>query len=124
MRVLITGSRDNTNVSLIEGVLNEVYEEFIKSGRALTESFVVVHGGARGADFIASRWATKHLSVVNERHPADWDRYKKAAGAIRNQEMVDLGAEVCLAFPLRGSIGTWDCVNKAKKAEIEVRIYD
>lgn len=124
MRVLITGSRDNTNVSLIEGVLNGVYEEFLKSGRGLTEEFVVVHGGARGADFIASRWTSKHLHIVNERHPADWDQYKRAAGAIRNQVMVDLGADVCLAFPLGGSIGTWDCVNKAKKADIEVRIFD
>jgi hypothetical protein len=126
MRVIVTGDRHHTDVALIEGALEFVYLGFINAGRAITEEFVVVHGGARGADFIASVWAAKHkrLSVVNEPHPANWDEFSKAAGSIRNQEMVDLGAELCLAFPLAGSIGTWNCVNKAKKAGIEVRIFE
>jgi hypothetical protein len=35
--------------------------------------------------------------------------------------MVDLGADLCLAFPMPRSRGTWDCVRRAKKAGIVVR---
>lgn len=34
--------------------------------------------------------------------------------------MVDLGADLCLAFPLPDSRGTKDCMARAKKAGIKV----
>lgn len=37
--------------------------------------------------------------------------------------MVDSGAEVCLAFPEDDSRGTWDCVRRAEKANILVKVY-
>lgn len=58
-----------------------------------------------------------------ERHPAEWDKHGKAAGPIRNQKMVDLGATVCLAFPLPGSRGTAHCMSAARKASIPVWIF-
>lgn len=42
------------------------------------------------------------------------------AGLVRNQLMVDLGADICLAFPLPGSRGTWDCMGRAEAAGIKV----
>lgn len=36
--------------------------------------------------------------------------------------MVDLGADICLAFPTKSSIGTWDCVRRANAAGIRVII--
>ena len=40
----------------------------------------------------------KKLGWVLETHPADWAQYGKPAGFIRNKKMVDLGANICLAF--------------------------
>ena len=38
--------------------------------------------------------------------------------------MVDLGADVCLAFPLGESRGTRDCMRRASEAGIPVIDYD
>lgn len=76
----------------------------------------VVHGDARGADKCAKWAAEEMLGIPCHTHPADWDRYGKAAGSIRNQEMLDKHPDIgmVLAFPLPGSIGTWDMVGRAR----------
>lgn len=60
-------------------------------------------------------------NVEQEVHDADWNEYGRAAGPIRNQEMVDAGADVCLAFPTGGP-GTRDCMRRARDAGI--RVFD
>lgn len=83
----------------------------------------VVHGHCpTGADAMADFIANK-LGLTVERHPADWKRYKRAAGPIRNKEMVDLGADVCYAFVMPGSKGTINGISLAEKAGIPVVIY-
>ena len=50
----------------------------------------LIHGACpTGADHIADQWAKSHPEVQLERHPADWSRYGRRAGAIRNQQMVN-----------------------------------
>lgn len=108
-RLLITGSREWTDEAAVHGAL------------LLWGPGVVIHGAARGADRIAGALAAR-LGWPVEIYPADWDRHGRAAGTMRNRVMVERGAEVCLAFPLRGSRGTWDCVRRARAARIEVVI--
>ena len=110
MRVIVTGSRNWTNTHAVGAELV-----------ILPPWSIVVHGGARGADECAEREAVKE-GLRTEVFEADWKRYGKAAGAIRNQAMVDAGADLVLAFPLEGSRGTWDCVRRAEAAGIPVRI--
>lgn len=131
-RVLITGSRDWTNRRTVWLALH-VETQDLRSGDAL----VVVHGECpTGADRLAKRWvevaqqheADHHAAqlachVHEESHPADWESYGKAAGHIRNGWMVDQGADVCLAFPLPQSKGTFDCMRKAKKGGIPVKVF-
>lgn len=112
---------------MVYNALGKLYtERILNQGLAETESFVVVHGAARGADSFASEWikAMRAYSnsdlFVEERHYAHWDHYGKVAGLLRNQEMVDLGAEVCLAFSRGNSRGTADCIRRAQKAGIPV----
>jgi hypothetical protein len=82
----------------------------------------VVHGAAKGADTIADQIA-KGYGMIPEPHPANWSEYHRAAGPIRNQQMVDLGADICLAFLQPNSKGTADCIRRAEKAGIPVTIY-
>lgn len=82
-----------------------------------------MHGGARGADTLASVEA-KQWGFNVEVHPADWRSHGKAAGHRRNAEMVKLGADVCLAFPLGESRGTRGCMRLAEAAGIPVKVYE
>ncbi len=112
MRILVTGSRTWQRRDVIHAAL-----------RVAPAGSTVVHGAARGADTIADTVA-KSLGLHVEDYPADWKRYGKAAGPIRNSAMVKLGANVCLAFsydPERG--GTGDCVRKARRAGIPVFVF-
>jgi hypothetical protein len=111
-RILVTGSRTWTDARLIRRELAWV--------EATMGPIVVVHGAcSRGADAIASAWCRRY-GVREERHPADW-RMGRGAGPARNQAMVDLGADVCMAFIRDGSPGASHCAERAEAAGIPVR---
>jgi hypothetical protein len=117
-RILITGSRDWTDRATIEAALSEQW-----SPTECPVGQVLVSGACpTGADRIAEDvWLQMGGDV--ERHPADWDKHGKAAGPRRNQEMVDLGAAICLAFPLPNSRGTKHCMAAAERAGIPVHVF-
>lgn len=117
MRVQITGDRNWTDRSVIEKALRVVMTE---TGHAP----VVVHGAARGADSLSGEVA-EELGCTVEVYPADWLKYGKAAGPIRNKQMLDTGPDVVLAFhdDLENSKGTRHCVTEAEKRGLEVRKY-
>lgn len=131
-RILVTGSRRWTDMA---AVWNALAHERIYCGGDM----LIMHGCATGADTMADEYAKAfyRLGVNAERHPARWSRpcdgdcrhgprqrngkrYCPRAGALRNQEMVDLKPAVCLAFPLKDSIGTYDCMIRASRARIPV----
>lgn len=78
----------------------------------------VVSGGARGADHGGEVWAY-YANVPIKKFPADWEKYGRAAGMVRNEQMAEY-AEACVAFP--GGRGTSDMVARAKKHGLT--IYD
>lgn len=120
MRVLVTGSRKWKDRDFVFAALNVVYDCWFESGRG--GELIVVEGEAPGLDLMARWWARvmheNDARVDYEPHPAHWDLLGKAAGHIRNKEMVDLGATLCLAFPTPESIGTLDCMDQARAAGI------
>lgn len=117
-RVLVTGSRDWSDAVVLSWALTRTAID--PETRLLRPDLVVVHGDCpTGADAMAQSFC-EFLGVPTERHPADWSKYGRGAGPIRNQEMVDLGADLCLAFPLPGSRGTANCMKLARAAGIPV----
>ena len=81
-----------------------------------------------GVDLYAHEWALEFIGPEGtERHPAPWKEMGNAAGPQRNQFMVDLGADICFAFP--GPVvpgkkgGTRDCIERAEKAGIPVQQF-
>ena len=111
MRVIVCGGRDCDDGYTVARVLS-----------ALDQAEVVVVVGVdperpRGADGLAYSWC-QTLGVAVEPHPADWRRHGKAAGPIRNQAMLDAGADLVIAFP--GGRGTAHMVGIARKAGVPV----
>lgn len=102
MRVLITGSRSWTDQKMVWGALDYIHGQFLEAHPTDGEELIVVHGDCpKGADTLAAQWVARRRTagarVSEERHPADWSRGKNA-GFVRNQKMVDLGADLCLTF--------------------------
>lgn len=126
-RILVTGSRDWPYAEV-------VWQELARAVAFTAPNYEpvkIVEGACpSGADNMAHGWI-EHLHSLGagkqirpERHPADWGKHGKAAGFIRNQEMVDLGADLCLAFRLNGSKGATHCIERAQAADIPCRIID
>lgn len=115
MRILVTGSRDWDDDDLIWDTLMEYHRK--------EENPILVSGACpTGADAIAEEIAAVFEWEI-ERHPADWKNYGKAAGFVRNKEMVDLGADVCLAFIKNHSKGATMTAGLAMDASMPVEIF-
>ncbi len=112
MRVLVCGGRDYHDRSAVERALWKLDAE-------LWPIRVVLHGGASGADAEGMLWAVGAGRAALA-FPADWTKHGKAAGPIRNQQMLDEGVpDLVLAFP--GGRGTADMVRRAKRAGVNVQ---
>lgn len=78
----------------------------------------VISGKAPGVDTAAIDWAINSWCDFQE-YPADWDKHGKAAGPIRNKQMIDEGKpDYVIAF--KGGKGTANMIKQAKEAGIPV----
>jgi len=110
MIVLVCGGRDYRDDILMVKTLDK-----INHGWPITK---LIHGGANGADELAGVWAKSKAIRVQE-FRANWTRYGKAAGPMRNQRMIDEGQpKMVVAFP--GGSGTADMISRAEKAGVPV----
>lgn len=82
---------------------------------------VVIHGDARGADRLADH-AARGLGLKVEPYPADWSRYGKRAGILRNLEMLDSNPTTVIAFWDGESRGTQHTIDEARKRGIRLWI--
>ena len=109
MKVLITGSRHWSDREAVEMAI------------ARANPDTIIEGGATGADAIAKEYAQrKSIKVIEVR--AEWDRYGKQAGPIRNSAMIAMKPDLVLAFSkdLSKDKGTADTVKKALAENIKV----
>lgn len=114
IRILITGSREWDDVDLIHRVL----EEYVGS----CDVTLVSGHCPSGADVICENFAY-NVGWDVELYPAEWDKYSRAAGPLRNYEMVMNGADVCLAFIRNRSKGATMTAKLAQDTHIETRIF-
>lgn len=89
------------------------------SGRVNVATDAIVHGGARGADFLAASWAARN-GVHAVEIAALWGVFKNGAGPRRNAVIASLPLRLLVAFP--GGKGTADMIKKARAAGIPVDI--
>ena len=105
MRCVIAGSRTISNYELIR----EAFTLCDWRDR-ITE---IVSGKARGVDTLGERIAEEFGLDIKE-FPADWDRYRNAAGPIRNKEMA-LYCDIAIIVMEGKSVGSKDMVKQMKK---------
>lgn len=118
MKVLITGSRAWEDQYAIDVMIAGLVA--LTGGNRSDVGVEFIHGDCpTGADAMAHTW--KNMVDVTP-FPADWDRYKKAAGPIRNRQMLDEEPDLVIAFSdhLPTSRGTRDCVTEARRRGIPV----
>lgn len=130
-RILVTGSRDWTDTGQIWLRLGDAVGTIHRD--ALHREIVIVHGACpTGADQIADEWGRRYGATI-EQHEAEDHGPWPYCGPIRNQHMVSLGADLCLAFigpctsprcrrpephPSHGASG---CADLAEQAGIRTR---
>lgn len=127
MRVLVTGSRDWSDRGVIWRELDRL--------RWMRPT--IVEGCATGADALAEAWCMANPGFKDEHHPAHWRHDRncelpckkvvgRAAGPIRNSEMLQMLPDFVLAFHenLDESKGTRDMVDKAKRKGLVVYHFD
>ncbi len=84
------------------------------------DQITILSGGCQGADLLGERFA-KENSFPIKRYLPDWKKYGKAAGPIRNKQMVDVCHKV-ICFWDGKSKGTESLIKYAKKSEKKVDI--
>ena len=115
-RVLITGSRTWICRATVRDALAEVWHP---------DTMLVSGACPRGADALCEAcWF--HWGGRVERHPADWRPhgiFDRAAGFRRNEAMIAIGADICLAFIQDNSAGATHTARLAQQAGIRTVIY-
>ncbi len=107
---LICGGRKFADEVMFEDAMGDLMRHYGHPSR-------IVHGAATGADSMAGDLGER-LSVDVVQCPADWKKHGRAAGPIRNKEMLAHKPAKVIAFP--GGRGTKDMVEKARLAGITV----
>ncbi|MBE6562618.1 MAG: DUF2493 domain-containing protein [Ruminococcaceae bacterium] len=114
-KVVIAGCRYYNDYEEAKAYIDSYLSDIVKE-----HTVVIVSGGASGADLIGERYALEHGLAI-ERYPADWKKYGRSAGPIRNQQM----AKVCdfvICFWDGQSRGTRSMIDCAKKMGKDVYI--
>lgn len=111
-RLVVAGSRDFDDYTLLSAELDKLL-----AGKT---NITIVSGTARGADRLGERYAAEHNLRI-ERFPAEWEKYHKGAGPIRNMKMVQ-SADAVIVFWDNESSGTKNIIECARKQDIPYRI--
>lgn len=117
-RLIICGGRDFSDYDLFTEKLNRLM--------AYYENILIISGHASGADTFAEQYAGEH-NIPIKVFRAEWKKYGRAAGPIRNRSMLEFakeGTPVVAAFWDGKSRGTGNMINMAKTAGVECHIYN
>lgn len=113
MKVAIVGSRDWVDLSRVVTQVGTIAWEDPAS--------VIVSGGAPGVDKTAEETA-EELGLETLIFPADWDKYGKGAGFVRNKLIVE-AADVVIAFWNGESKGTKNTIDEALRQKKDMLIF-
>ena len=114
MKIIIAGSRNFNDYNLLKSSCDNLLTQFT--------NIEIVSGTARGADKLGERYAREKGYDIKQ-FPANWDKFGKSAGYIRNDEMSQY-ADMLIAFWDGISKGTKHMIDLANKRGIKVVVID
>ena len=114
-KIIIAGGRDFMGDNLLKEKVNKILQE-----KRVTHKIVIISGCARGADTLGVRYASENIFDV-DKYPADWDKYGKKAGYMRNVEMAE-NADALIAFWDGKSKGTKHMIDIATERNLPIRV--
>lgn len=113
MRTIIAGSR--------KGIVRQDVEDAMESCPFESQILTVLCGRARGVDIMGQFWA-KDRNIPVLIFPADWDRFHKRAGFIRNQQMAENADALVLVWDGK-SRGSKDMLQRAERLGLKIHIW-
>ena len=116
LKVIVAGSRNFNDYKVVEEKLN-----FIFSKHRLAD-IEIVSGGARCVDHLGEMYAEAKGYALKV-FPANWDKYGKSAGLIRNKEMAEYATHL-VAFWDGVSRGTQSMIQYAKESGLKFKVIE
>ena len=116
-RMIVAGGRTFQDYALMRSNLDRITAE-------IPGKIELISGHAPGADTLGERYAREHKMRLRV-FPARWDLYGKAAGVLRNQQMIDYALKrsaIAVFFWDGSSRGTRDAIWRSLKAGIRTKI--
>lgn len=114
-RVIIAGTRTFDDY----GMLCRSADYWLSEKRT-KRRIVIVSGAAKGADALGERYA-RERGYKLQRYPANWEKYGRAAGPIRNEIMAQ-NADALIVYWDGRSPGTWNMIELARNYGLKVRV--
>jgi len=117
MKLIIAGDRNVTDIRIVKEALLQFHNEH--PDFKVTE---IVSGCARGVDTLGERIAEEY-NIPVKKFPADWEKFGKAAGPIRNIQMAEY-ADGLVAVLVETSKGTRSMIKEATKRNLIISIKE
>lgn len=115
MRVIVAGSRSFNDYVSVKANLDEMFD-------GVEEEITIISGTARGADQLGERYAREN-GIPLERYPAEWGKYGKRAGYLRNKQMAEKATHL-VAFWDGKSRGTKHMINLAQEHGLDWTVIE
>lgn len=119
VRVLVAGGRDFQDFRRLSRIL----DKYLEQPRERLLDITIISGGAKGADKLGELYA-KENGLNYEIYEADWDRYGKSAGYIRNEQMARALPTRAFLFWDGLSSGTEHMLNLTRKYKIKTKVIE
>lgn len=131
LRIIIAGCRGFQDYNLLSREVLRIVTDKVNAmgqGKLPRELITIISGNAKGADRLGEVFA-KTMKLPLEVYPAEWDKYEKAAGPIRNQRMAEEACKnrenydpMLIAFWDGKSKGTKNMIQIAEEMKMDVHV--
>lgn len=121
IRLIIAGSRNFNNYEYLKEKVDSIIDN-------LDEPIEIVSGHCVGADMLGEKYASENR-IPFKTFPADWDKFGKRAGLVRNTKMADYACSdgckgMLIAFPFGQSRGTHHMISVAGAYKFKYYVFE